>query len=51
MIQIPPKVGHHRPSSETTFKMAFRWWADDGLTLNSGLVALCDFSGDPDQYC
>ena len=25
-------------------------WADDGPTLNSGLVALC-FPKDPDQYC
>ena len=31
-------------------EMAFRWRADDGPTLNAGLVA-CDFSGDPDQYC
>ena len=30
--------------------MAFRWCADDGPTLNDGLVALC-FSGDLDQYC
>ena len=30
--------------------MAFRWRADDGPTLNAGLVALC-FSGDPDQFC
>ena len=29
--------------------MAFRWRADDGPTLNAGLVALW-FSGDPDQY-
>ena len=26
------------------------WRADDGTTLNAGLVA-CDFSGDQDQYC
>ena len=37
-IQI--KVGHHRPTSETPFKMAFRWRADDGPTLNAGWVAL-----------
>ena len=35
-IQIPPKVGHHRPTSKT----AFQWWADDGQTLNAGLVSL-----------
>ena len=29
-------------------KMAFRWRADGGPTLNSGFVA---FTGDPDQYC
>ena len=31
-------------------KMAFRWRADDGPTLNAGLVAL-RISGDPVQYC
>ena len=36
MIQITLKAGHHRSASE----MAFRGRADDGLTLNSGLVAL-----------
>ena len=30
--------------------MAFRWRADNGPSLNAGLVALC-FSEDPDQYC
>ena len=25
--------------------MAFRWRADDGPTLNAGLVAFCDFQG------
>ena len=34
--QIALKAGHHRPASET----AFRWRADDGRTLNAGLVAL-----------
>ena len=29
---------------------AFRWQADNGPTLNAGLVA-CDFSGELDQYC
>ena len=31
-------------------QMAFRWRADDGTTLNAGLVA-SSFLGDPDQYC
>ena len=30
--------------------MAFRWRADDGPTLNAGLIALW-FSGDLDRYC
>ena len=30
--------------------MAFRWRADDGPTLNAGLVVL-RISGDPVQYC
>ena len=30
--------------------MAIRWRADDGPTLNAGLVALW-FPWDPDQYC
>ena len=38
-IQIPLKVGHHRPVSETPFKCVC-WRADDGPTLNAGLVAL-----------
>ena len=25
--------------------MAIRWWADDGPTLNAGLVPLCFFQG------
>ena len=37
-------MSHNRPAS------VFRWRADDGRTLNAGLVAL-GFSGDPDQYC
>ena len=48
---MPLKSGHHRPTSKTTFKMAFRLPADDDPTLNADLVALCDFSGDPDQSC
>ena len=33
-------AGHHRPASKTPFEMAFLWRADDGFTLNAGLVAL-----------
>ena len=40
-IQIQLKAGHHRPA----IKMAFRWRADDGLTLNADLVALWLFRG------
>ena len=36
MIKIPLKAGHHRPAS----KMPFWRRPDDGLTLNSGLVAM-----------
>ena len=36
IIQLPLKVGHHRPDSETPFRCR----ADDGSTLNAGLVAL-----------
>ena len=39
-IQIAPLAGHHRPASETAICMASRWRADDGPTLNAGLVAL-----------
>ena len=38
IIQIPLLAGHQWPASETP--MAFRWRADDGPTLNDGLVAL-----------
>ena len=38
-IQIPLKAGHYLPTSETLIK-AFRWPADDGPILNTGLVAL-----------
>ena len=41
------------PSSarqRNTIEMAFRWRANGGPTLNAGLV-VCDFKGDPDQYC
>ena len=27
------------------------WRVDNGPTLNAGLAALCDFSGDLGQYC
>ena len=37
------------PSSASQ-RNAFRWRADNGPTLNAGLVA-CDFSGDLDQHC
>ena len=36
MIKIPLKAGHHRAAS---------WRPDEGLTLNSGQVALRFFSG------
>ena len=48
-IQIPLAAGHHRPTSEKPFKLRFACCADDGQTLNAGMVALW-FSGDPDQY-
>ena len=35
-IQIALEAGHHRSNSETPFK----WRANDGPTLNAGLVAL-----------
>ena len=35
-IEMPLKVDHHRPASETPF----RWRADNGPQLNAGLVAL-----------
>ena len=37
-VQIPLKVGHHQPPSETPF----HWRAKNGPSF-------CDFSGDPDQ--
>ena len=36
MVKIPLKVDHYRPASETPFTC--RWRADDGPTLNAGLV-------------
>ena len=45
-IQITLKAGYHWPTRET----AFCWCANDGLTLNAGLVAL-SLSGVPYQYC
>ena len=35
---------------QNAIEMMSRWRADDGPTLNAGLVALW-FLGDPDQYC
>ena len=32
--------GQSSPRQQNAIKMAFRWRADDGPTLNSGLVAL-----------
>ena len=44
--QNTTKTDHHRPTSETPAdKMAFRWRADDGPTLNVGLVAVLIFMG------
>ena len=44
------KSGLSLARQQNTIYMAFCWHPDDGLALNSGLVAL-RFSGDPDQYC
>ena len=38
-IHISLKAGHHRPAREAPFKWRFDGGADDGLTLNAGLVA------------
>ena len=50
-IQIALKAGHHRPARETPFTFFLR--ADDGPTLNTGLVALriLIIAGHPVQYC
>ena len=42
MIQIQPHCiyGPSSARQRNTIKMAFRWRADDGPTLNAGLVAL-----------
>ena len=38
---IPLKEGHHRPASKTPLKWRLAGWlADNGPTLNAGLVAL-----------
>ena len=37
-------------TSSARQRNVFSWRADNGSTLNAGLVA-CDFSGDLDQYC
>ena len=39
------KSGPSSTHQRNTIKMAFPWWADDGPTMNVGLVALCYFSG------
>ena len=39
-IKIPLLAGHYRLASETPLKWRFLWRADDGPTLNAGLVAL-----------
>ena len=39
-IQIPQKAGYYWPARETPFKFRFPWRANDGPTLNAGLVAL-----------
>ena len=44
------KSGPSSARQQNAISMAFSWRPDDGLALNSGLVAL-PFSGDPDQYC
>ena len=49
-----PNIALNGPSSahqQNAIEMAFCWRADDGLTLNAQAWLLCDFSGDPDQYC
>ena len=40
-------IGPLSATGETPFKwrLNFRWWANDGPTLNAGLVALRFFSG------
>ena len=40
MIQILLLAGHHRPANRNAIESAFRGRADDGPTLNAGLVAL-----------
>ena len=39
-------IGLSSARQRNAIEMAFRWCADDGPTLNAGLVAW-----DPDQYC
>ena len=43
-IKTPLYAGHHRPASETPLN-GDRWRADDGPTLNAGLVASQFFRG------
>ena len=52
-IQIPlksPIIGPPAKRHFNAIEIGFRWRADDGPTLNAGLVA-SGFSGGPDQYC
>ena len=44
------KSGPSSASQQNAIVMAFCWWADDGPTLNAGLVAL-SFLENQDQYC
>ena len=50
---VDPNTTKSAPSlvrQRNAIEMALRWRADDGPTLNAGLVAF-RISGDPDQYC
>ena len=42
-----PSSGHQ----QNAINIAFHWRDDNDPSLKSDFVALCDFSGDPDQYC
>ena len=44
-LQIPLKSGHHRPTSETSYK-----WRFAGPTLSGGLVAVWFFGGSKKPY-
>ena len=47
--QNTTNIGPSSARKRNATEMAFRWRADDGLTLNAALVAL-GFLWDPDQY-